>query len=380
MFNLIQLTMKNFSILILLVVFFSACKKDSLDETSTTLDPNSGISKNSSINTSAVDPCSAPGNVAKVTCLVQNFKASLSTQQAEALQIPLTIGNAGKWSGLTGGVSIRNGVEFSALTPSQVSAAKAIIANAAGITANEGWDEFSQINIGDAYLGSIGGSAYGSGKYTIAILGEPALEGTWMLQFGGHNYAQNITYKDGVAVSGSPSLQGTEPKEWTFAGVDYAPLADEHRVMTTLLGSLSSAQLATAKSATAMTDLMLGPGKDGQFPSTKAGVKLSTLSTASQNNFLLALHPWLNDLPYDLKTKLLNIYTAEMGDTYLSYSGNPTATSGNPNSFLMADGDYVRLDGPSVWIEFIVKKGALFTNDVQYQTIYRDHTRDYNGL
>ncbi|RYZ91651.1 MAG: DUF3500 domain-containing protein, partial [Sphingobacteriaceae bacterium] len=320
------------------------------------------------------------GNVAKVTCLVQTFKASLTSAQQSALQIPLTKTSAAKWSGLTGGVTIRNGVEFSTLTPSQVAAAKAIISNAAGITEDEGWDEFNQINLGDAYLGSIGGSAYGTGKYTIAILGDPALEGTWMLQFGGHGYAQNITYKDGVAVSGSPMLQGTEPKAWTFAGEDYAPLAQEHMVMTTLLGSLSTAQLATAKLTSPMTDVMLGAGKDGQFPTTKAGVKLSTLSTASQNNFLSALHPWLNDLPYDLKTRLLSIYTSEMADTYISYSGNPTATSGNPNSFLMRDGDYVRIDGPSVWIEFMVKKGTLFTNDVQYQTIYRDHTRDYNGL
>ncbi len=363
----------------LLFICFSACKKDSLDESSNATELNNGIIKNGN-SAAAVDPCSASGNVAKVTCLVQSFKASLTPTQVASLQIPLTKTNAVKWSGLTGGITLRNGVEFSTLTPAQVSAVKSIISSAAGLTVNEGWDEFNQINLGDAYLGSIGGSAYGTGKYTVAILGDPALEGTWMLQFGGHGYAQNITYKDGVAVSGSPSLQGTEPKNWNFGGVDYAPLAQEHLVMATLLGSLSTAQLATAKIPSAMTDLMLGAGKDGQFPSAKAGVKLSELSAASQNNFLLALHPWLNDLTYDLKTRLLNIYTAEMGDTYISYSGNPTANSGNPNSFLMADGDYVRIDGPSVWIEFIVKKGVLFTADVQYQTIYRDRTRDYNGL
>ena len=371
--------MKNLSILILLLFCFSACKKDSMEETSNSTELNNGLLKNTAA-TAAVDPCSTSGNVAKVTCLVQTFKASLTTDQAAALQIPLTKTNAAKWSGLIGGVSIRNGVEFSTLTPSQVAAVKSIISSAAGITVNEGWDEFNQINLGDAYLGSIGGSAYGTGKYTIAILGDPALEGTWMLQFGGHNYAQNITYKDGVAVSGSPSLQGTEPKTWNFGGTNYAPLAQEQMVMTALLGSLSTADLATAKLSTSTTDLMLGAGKDGQFPTIKAGVKLSNLSAGSQNNFFLALHPWLNDLTYELKTKLLNTYTAEMADTYISYSGNATASSGNPNSFLMADGDYVRIDGPSVWIEFIVKKGVLFTNDVQYLTVYRDHTRDYNGL
>lgn len=372
--------MKNLSILILVLVCFSACKKDSLEDESGVISSN-GLSKNNATAAIATDPCSATGNVAKVTCLVQTFKASLTAEQAAAFQISLTKANATKWSGsLTGGAAVRNGVEFSVLTPSQIALAKSILSNAAGITVNEGWDEFNQINIGDAYLGSIGGSAYGSGKYTIAVLGDPSLESTWMLQFGGHNYAQNITYKAGIAVSGSPSLQATEPKSWVFAGTNYAPLADEHRVMSVLLGSLSASDLAQAKMATPMNNLMLGPGQDGQFPATKLGVKLSTLSLGSQNNFLLALHPWLNDLTYDLKTTLLNIYTNEMADTYISYSGNATATSGNPNSFLMTDGDYVRIDGPSVWIEFIVKKGTIFTNDVQYQTVYRDHTRDYNSL
>ncbi len=371
--------MKNFLTLILLLVCFSACKKDSLEEATST-GPN-GLSKNSTVFAAGADPCSTAGNVAKVTCLVQTFKASLTADQMAALQIPLTKESAAKWSGLTGGVTIRNGVEFSTLTPSQLQAVKSIISSATGsTTVNEGWDEFNQINLGDAYLGSIGGSAYGSGKYTIAILGDPALEGTWMLQIGGHNYAQNITYKDGVAESGTPSLQGTEPRKWTFAGTEYSPLTQEHQVLTTLLGSLSTANLAAAKLGSTTTDLMLGAGKDSQFPTTKAGVKLSTLSSASQTNFRDALLPWLNDLPYELKTKLQAIYIAEMGDTYISYSGNATANSGNPNSFLMADGDYVRIDGPSLWIEFIVKKGTLFQSDFQYHTVFRDHTRDYNGL
>lgn len=372
--------MKNFSLLLLTLAFFSACKEEPMTSTESSLTVNAGTTKSGANSAAAVDPCSASGNAAKVTCLVQNFKASLSAEQAAALQIPLTKTSASKWSGLTGGVSIRNGVEFSTLNPSQLAAAKAIISTATGITANEGWDEFNQINIGDAYLGSIAGSAYGSGKYVVAVLGDPAMEGTWMLQIGGHNYAQNIVYKDGVAVSGSPSLQGTEPRTFNFAGVDYAPLAQEQSAMTTLFASMSASQLASAKQTGTMSELMMGAGKDGQWPTTKAGVKLSALSTATQNNFMTALNPWLNDLPYELKTKLMNIYVAEMGDTYLSYSGNATANAGNPNSFLMADGDYVRIDGPSLWIEFLVKKGTVFGADFQYHTIYRDRTRDYNGM
>ncbi|MCY1530119.1 hypothetical protein D9M68_652950 [compost metagenome] len=339
-----------------------------------------GISNGLSVSASATDPCSATGNVAKVTCMVQTFKAGLNESQSAAFQLDMTKENATKWSGATGGLTQRNGVEFSSLSNSQQQAARAIISAAMGTGLNEGGDEFRQINLGDAYLGSIGGSLYGSGNYAIAVLGNPALEGTWMLQIGGHNYTQNIAFKDGVAVSGSPSFQGTEPRVWTFAGVEYAPMKEEHEAMTMLLASLSQAELTNARLATASTELRMGKGKEGEFPATRSGVKLSEASAATRNRFITGLYPWLDDYSYDLRTKLLNVYTNEMNETYISYSGNSTATSGNPGSFLIADGDYVRIDGPSVWIEFIVKKGNVFVNDYKYQSVYRDRSRDYNGL
>jgi len=370
--------MKNLSILLLFFISFSACKKD-ITENDVAPDAQAAALTNLNASASTTDPCSTPGNVAKVTCMVQTFKAGLTASQSAAFQMELTKENAVKWSGATG-TNIRNGVQFSALSSSQQQAARAIISAATGITLNEGGDEFDQIVLGDAYLGSIGGSLYGSGNYSIAILGDPALEGTWMLQFGGHNYAQNITFKNGVAVSGTPSFQGTEPRVWTFVDKEYAPMQQEHEAMTTLLASLSTAQLGSARLAAPATELVMGSGNNGTFPSVKAGIRLSEVSEATRNNFLKALHPWLNDLSYELKTTLLNVYTAEMADTYITFSGNPTATSGNPNSFLMADGDYVRIDGPSVWIEFIVKKGNVFTNDYKYLSVFRDHNRDYNGL
>lgn len=81
-----------------------------------------------------------------------------------------------------------------------------VIAAAAGTTVNEGYSKFSQINAADdvpIILG--GGSGYSSGKYIIAFLGTPSATGTWMLQFGEHDYAQNITFSNGAVVSGTPS-------------------------------------------------------------------------------------------------------------------------------------------------------------------------------
>ena len=39
----------------------------------------------------------------------------------------------------------------------------------------------------------------------------------------------------------------------------------------------------------------------------------------------------------------------------------------------------MRIDVPSVWIEFVCQNGAVFNNAIHYRIIYRDHTRDYGG-
>lgn len=325
----------------------------------------------SAATASTVDCSTATTTVAKVVCAVEAFKATLSATQLATVQISLTKANAIKWSNLPGGVSIRNGIEFSTLSATQLAAAKAVIAAASGTTANDGYDEFSQINAADNVLNSKAGNGYGSGLYIIAFLGTPSVTGTWMLQFGGHHYAQNITYNAGAVASATPSHQGIEPKTWTTGTTTYAPLAVEHDAMAAMLASLSTAQLASAKLSTTFSDVSLGPNKDGQFPTTKLGVAVSTLSDAQKLLVLAAMKPWTNDVDDATGTSNLKLYENELTGTYISYSGNATLTN---------NADYVRIDGPSVWIEFVCQSGVVYQNEIHYHSVYRDHTRDYNGL
>lgn len=324
----------------------------------------------SATTASTVDCSTATTTVAKVVCAVEAFKATLSATQLATVQISLTKANAIKWSNLPGGVKIRNGIEFSTLSATQLAAAKAVIAAASGTTANDGYDEFSQINAADNVLATKA-SGYGSGLYIIAFLGTPSVTGTWMLQFGGHHYAQNITYNAGAVASATPSHQGIEPKTWTTGTTTYAPLAVEHDGMVAMLASLSTAQLASAKLSTTFSDVALGPNKDGQFPTTKLGVAVSTLSDAQKLLVLAAMKPWTNDVDDATGTANLKLYENELAGTYISYSGNTTLTN---------NADYVRIDGPSVWIEFVCQSGVVYQNEIHYHSVYRDHTRDYNGL
>lgn len=336
----------------------------SLPVSASTTTPGSGTA-------TTTDCSTATSRVARVTCAANAFLATLTTAQKTTVQLALTKANAIKWSNLPGGVSIRNGLEFSTLTATQLAAAKAVIAAAAGMTANEGNDEFLQINAADDVLGVTAGSGYSAGKYIIAFLGTPSETGTWMLQFGGHHYAQNITYNAGAVASTTPAHMGVEPKTWTTNGTTYAPLNQEQTAMAAMLASLSTAQLATAKLSTTFSDVLLGPNKDGQFPTTKQGLAVSTLTAAQKALVLAAIKPWAQDADDATGTALLAIYEKELDATYITFSGNAALTT---------NADYARIDGPSVWVEFVCQTGVVYRNEIHYHTIYRDHTRDYNGL
>lgn len=66
----------------------------------------------------------------------------------------------------------------------------------------------------------------------------------------------------------------------------------------------------------------------------------------------------------------MKTYAKELKDTYISYSGG---------TGLDTNGDYVRIDGPHVWVEFICQTGVVYRDKVHYHTVYRDHTRDYGS-
>ena len=336
------------------------------------------------VTTVTTADCSSATTVAeKVVCLAEAFKATLTSTQITTLQIAYTKANAIRWSNLPCGVSCRNGLEFSTLTSTQLAAAKAVIAAASGTTTDEGYSEFTQINAADDVLGTASGNSnsYSDGNYVIAFLGTPSTTGTWMLQFGGHHYAQNITYSAGAVVSSTPSHQGIEPKSWTSGGTTYAPLASEASAMAAMLASFTSAELTTAKISSTFSDVTMVPGSTtNTFPTTKLGIKVSTLSATAQAKVLAAMAPWLNDLDDASAASFLAIYTNELADTYVTYASNNSGTSGNASTFFTTNTDYVRIDGPSVWIEFICQTGVVYPSQIHYHSVLRDHTRDYIGL
>ncbi|PZR40715.1 MAG: hypothetical protein DI538_03285 [Azospira oryzae] len=334
------------------------------------------------VNTAATSSCDSQSGVSKIVCLATNFLATLTSAQQSSVVLTLNLTNAKRWSNLPCGLSCRNGLLFSSLTTAQLAAAKAIIQAASGTLTEEGYDEFKSILAADDYLGTMS-SGYSSGNYVIAFLGTPSTTGKWMLQFGGHHYAQNITYNAGQVVSITPLHEAVEPNgSFTVNNVTYSgPIANERTAMQEMLASFTTAQLATAKLSTTFSDCLMVPGSTtNTFPATKLGVKVSTLSTEAQGKVLTAISRWVDDVDPASATSYLATYQSELADTYVSYASNTSGVSGTASSFLTAHTDYVRIDGPSVWIEFVCQNGVIISNQIHFHTVMRDHTRDYLGL
>jgi Protein of unknown function (DUF3500) len=281
----------------------------------------------------------------------------------------LTRENAVLWSNLPEGIVSRNGIEFSTLEASQLEAAEAVLKTAMGTLENEGYDEAMQIRMADDILNASGGMQgggpggnveYSSGTYFLAFLGTPSTTDTWMLQFGGHHLAVNFTYKAGEVAGATPKFTGIEPKVWTTEDATYAPMAGDHDSMVAMLASLSEEQLATAQLSSTFSDILLGPDQDGQFPETKEGLAVSGLSDEQKALVLEAMKPWVQDVDDMTASKLLAIYEQELNS-------------------LSTNADYLRIDGPSVWIEFVCQNGIVYSDQIHYHTVWRDHARDYGA-
>lgn len=322
----------------------------------------------------------ATASVGDVVSAANAFLATLSTaQQATVLQT-FNSTNVTKWSNFPiAGYNQRIGIRLDALTAAQQTAALAVVRAATGTTANEGFDEIQQIRVADDFLAAnAGGSTiFGSGIYFIAFLGTPSTTGTWLLQFGGHHLATNITFGGGTVTGATPKFEGVEPLSYQAVnanvlptGVTYAPQAQEQAGMLAMINGLTTAQQATARLTQTFNDVVVGPQKDGQFPATRVGLPCSQLTSAQQQLVVDAMAPWVKDVDDATGTALLTYYQSQLANTYIAYSG-----TGNFNT----TSDYVRIDGPNVWIELVVQRGAEFPTQVHYHTIYRDRARDYGG-
>ncbi|MFD9320210.1 DUF3500 domain-containing protein [Streptomyces sp. NPDC060053] len=355
-------------------------------------------------------------NTAQVVKAVNAFLATLSDEQKDAVLYDFD-DEAKKtgWSNFPTPVVERNGLKLGDLTDAQDAAAMKVMEAA---LSKQGYEELVEIRTADDYLGSLsdtgdgssatptttptatptatptttptasstatrtppsgaptggpggggggGGANFGSEWYYISFFGQPSKTGEFTVQYGGHHAAYNITYA-GNNVTMSPTLTAVEPEEFIWDDKAYAPLADKRAATVGAVQSLTADELAAAEIDGSFDDLYLGPGNDGPFPTEPEGVVVSSLTKKQQAKVTAMLRTWVDDLDEKAAARLLTKYVSEYDETYIGWSGGTTIDN---------DQTYVRLDGPSAWIEFSNQPGAS-TDEIHQHTIFRDETSDY---
>lgn len=327
-------------------------------------------------SSSSSSDCSSYTGTPLIVCLSEAFYATLSTSQQSSVVLSYTLANAEVWSNLPTSMISRNGLKFGDLSSTQLAAALALVQ---AVLSTEGYERFLNVRIADDYLADNGGgtTSYGSGLYYIAFLGTPSTSSAWQLQMGGHHYALNATY-NGTYLSTTPFFLGVEPPSFTVSGTTYAVLEKQRAAAYALGQTLTSNSSAVLSGS--FDDVVMGvnssTGHDTNYPQTYPtsgrGVLYSSLSSTQQGYVKAFIEAWVNDQNSTTASTLLALYESDtaLADTYVGYSGTGAFTT---------QGDYIRVDGPRVWVEFVVQNGIVFSTGIHYHSLWRDKTADYGG-
>jgi hypothetical protein len=323
-------------------------------------------------------PPSAAGSApvtARVVAAANDFLATLTEPQRSKATFGFTSSQRTGWSNLPTGVFQRNGLRLGDLTSPQREAALALIAAA---LSRDGYRKVTEIMDGDEMLRKAGGGqtggrqgARGSGgairfgldEYYIALLGAPSTTKPWMIQFGGHHLAINITIVGSNNVM-TPSLPAAQPARYTMNGKTIRPLGRENDKAFALINTLNATQRKQAILNYRVDDLVLGPGQDGKIIQAE-GIPASALNASQQALLLDLVHEWVGILNDEgAAAKMAEIGT-DLPRTYFAWSGS------TKNGELA----YYRIQGPAVVIEYAPQQGDLD----HIHTIYRDPTNDYGS-
>ena len=135
---------------------------------------------------------------------------------------------------------------------------------------------------------------FGSDLYYISFLGMPSMTNPWMLQFGGHHLALNITIAGSKGVL-TPTLTGAQPANFKLNGKTIRPLGRESDKALDLLQSLDANQRKQAVLNYTVADLVLGPGQDGK-KIVPEGLKVSAMTARQQAMLLDLIWEWTSIL------------------------------------------------------------------------------------
>ena len=296
------------------------------------------------------------------------FVASLDQKQRQSVLFAFDDDKQrARWSNLPVTMVPRAGLSLKELSPPERSAAMSLVES---VLSPKGFEKVQQIMEGDELLktNQKNNPMFGKDLYYISILGTPSEKDPWMLQFGGHHLALNVTIAGEHGVL-TPTLTGAQPALYTLNGKTVRPLGQESDKAFALLNALDEGQRKQAILGFRLADLVLGPGQDGKVIQPE-GLKASSMNEAQRAMLLDVISEWASIAHESAAAARMAELKSEIKDTWFAWSGPITVT---PGSNITA---YYRIQGPHLVIEY-APQTLGGDPSLHVHTMYRDPTNDY---
>jgi hypothetical protein len=312
---------------------------------------------------------------ARAVAAAEAFLGTLDPAKRAKANVDLNERTRVVWSNLPTGMAMqvgateRNGIKLGDMTPAQEKAALALVA---ATLSRDGFQKVMAIVGADQALEtqaaptrpSSSAVRFGHAEFYVGILGKPSATDPWMIQFGGHHLAVNVTVAGRENVL-TPTHTGTQPASYSMEGRTIRPLGDENDKAFALINALTPDQQKQAILGYEVRNIVLGPGADGKMI-TPEGVRASSFTPAQRAMLVDLTREWVDILGDEAAAAKMKEIEAGLGDTYFAWAG--ATTNGK--------GAYFRIQGPTVLIEYAPQgKGDAMVDHIH--TIYRDPTNDY---
>ena len=310
----------------------------------------------------------AQAPTAKIVVAANTFLTALDEKQRQSVSFAFDDERQrARWSNFPTRMTPRAGLNMGELTSVQRTAAYALVSS---VLSPRGFEKVQQIIEADETLkaNERNNPMFGKDLYYISILGKPTEKVAWMLQFGGHHLALNITI-DGDRGILTPTLTGAQPAVYTVNGKTIRPLGQESDKAVALLNALDENQRKQAILGYRLADLVLGPGQDGKTIQPE-GLKASAMNEKQRAMLLDVISEWAGIVHASAAAARMEELKADINETWFAWSG-PVAV--NPGTNIAA---YYRIQGPHLVIEYAPQRMGGDPS-MHVHTMYRDPTNDY---
>jgi hypothetical protein len=291
--------------------------------------------------TATAEATEMSASTAAIVTAANTFLGSLDdTQQAAVLFDFNDTAQRENWSNFPTGIFNRAGVSYSSMTDEQRTNVMSLLKVA---LSEEGYQKLIDEMTADEILGQSQNnqSMFGYGLYFVSILGTPSETDPWILQWGGHHFALNITFTGNDEIL-TPSHTGCQPCVYTINDQEVNVLGDEYSKALTLVNALDADQQATAVLDYSVTNLVLGPGEEDRALEPE-GLPGSSMTADQQAMLLDVIGEWVNIAPAAAAATRMAEIESTINDTYFAWSGDTSADSAS---------SYFRVTGPTLLIEF----------------------------